>query len=93
MDFLDPRIAAIADAHEQRTGASSAMIAGLLVAEEAGEAVQQLRRHLGHARRGATADDVGAELADIVISAALLAKLLGTDLAMHVNAKLAIGVR
>lgn len=36
-----------------------------MAADKAGESVQQLRRVLGHARRSATPDDMGAELADV----------------------------
>lgn len=90
----DPRLDAIADAHQQRTGpAHDVLLAALLLAEEAGEAVQQVRRLLGHARKQATASDVAAELADVVISAAVLARLLDVDLERAVDAKLALGVR
>jgi len=47
------------------------LLAALLLAEETGEAVQQVRRLIGNARRSATADDVGAELADVLISAGM----------------------
>lgn len=48
---------------------------------------------MGRARSAATAGDVGAELADVVISAAILARLLGVDLSEAVEAKLSLGIR
>lgn len=89
----DPRLDAIAQAHAERTGSEAVLLAALLLAEETGEAVQQTRRLLGRARQPATAADVAAELADVVISAALLARLLDVDLGAAVDAKLGLGVR
>jgi len=89
----DERLDQIATALRHREGEKAELVTSLMLAEEAGEAVQQLRRHLGHARRPATPSDVGAELADVVIVAAVLARLLDVDLAEHVDAKLAEGVR
>lgn len=81
----DPRLDAIADAHRERTGAEAVLLAALLLAEESGEAVQQTRRFMGRARSAATAADVGAELADVVVSAAVLARLLDVDLGQAVD--------
>jgi NTP pyrophosphatase (non-canonical NTP hydrolase) len=90
----DPRLRAIVDAHRRRTGdADVVLLSALLLAEEAGEAVQQVRRLMGHARQQATTLDVAAELADVVISAAILARLLDVDLDRAIDEKLAIGVR
>lgn len=89
----DPRIDEIARATRRREGDAAAVLTGLMLAEEAGEAVQQLRRHLGHARTAATGDDVGAELADVVITAAVLAQLLDIDLSRAIEAKLREGAR
>lgn len=89
----DPRLDAIADAHRARTGDEAVLLATLLLAEETGEVVQQTRRFMGRARRTATAADVGAELADVLISAAILARLLDVDLEEGVDAKLSLGIR
>ncbi len=91
--FQDQRLLEIADAHQKRTGEQSLLLAGLLLAEECGEAVQQLRRFTGEARRSATPEDVADELGDVVISAGILARLLDVDLNRHVEAKLDLGVR
>jgi NTP pyrophosphatase (non-canonical NTP hydrolase) len=91
--FDDVRLREIADASRERTGGQSLLLAGLLLAEESGEAVQQLRRFLGAARSSATAEDVAAELADVAICVGVLARLLDVDLAQHVAAKLDLGVR
>jgi NTP pyrophosphatase (non-canonical NTP hydrolase) len=69
------------------------LLAALLLAEETGEAVQQVRRFMGRARKQATALDVAAELADVVISAAILARLLDVDLNRSIDDKLAMGIR
>jgi NTP pyrophosphatase (non-canonical NTP hydrolase) len=91
--FGDARLDAIADAHRARTGDEAVLLAALLLAEETGEAVQQTRRFMGRARSTATAADVGAELADVVISAAILARHLDVDLGQAVEAKLSLGIR
>ena len=91
--LTDARLDAIAAAARQRDGDRAALLIGLMLAEETGEAVQQLRRLLGHARQSAEPDEVGAELADVVITAAVLARLIGVDLSQHVNEKLDEGVR
>ncbi|MHB8961262.1 MAG: MazG nucleotide pyrophosphohydrolase domain-containing protein [Candidatus Limnocylindrales bacterium] len=84
---------AIADAHHERTGDQAVLLAALLLAEEAGEAVQQTRRFMGRARSTATAADVAAELADVLISAAILARLLDVDLEEAMDSKLSLGIR
>jgi len=89
----DERLDAIAQAIRRRDGDCAATLVGLMLAEEVGEAIQQLRRVLGHARQPAGPEDVGAELADVVISAAVLARLLDVDLSPHIEQKLAEGVR
>ena len=91
--FSDARLQAIADAHGARTGDEAVLLAALLLAEETGEAVQQTRRFAGRAPSTATAADVVAELADVVISAAILARLLDVDLGEAVDAKLNLGIR
>lgn len=69
----DSRLDDIATAARQRDGDSVTTLIGLMLADEVGEAAQQLRRLLGHARQPARPDDVAAELADVVITAAVLA--------------------
>lgn len=89
----DPRLDDIAMAARLRDGENALMVAGLMLAEEAGEAVQQLRRYLGRARRSATQTDVAEELADVAIVVGVLARLLAVDLGQHIDAKLAEGSR
>jgi NTP pyrophosphatase (non-canonical NTP hydrolase) len=89
----DSRLDDIARAVLLRENQDAMLVTGLMLAEEAGEAVQRLRRYLGRARRSATAADAGAELADIAIATAVLARLLNVDLAGHIEAKLAEGTR
>lgn len=91
--LTDTRLDEIALAASERGREHAPLLTGLMLAEETGEAIQKLRRYLGHARQRAAPDDVAAELADVVITAAVLARLLRTDLAQHVADKLAEGVR
>jgi NTP pyrophosphatase (non-canonical NTP hydrolase) len=53
---------------------------GLKLAEEAGEAAGALNRYLGLARRSGTLEEAEDELADVVITAYLMAHYLGSDL-------------
>ena len=62
----------------------------LCLAEEAGEAVGAVRRHLGLARRGGPLEAVGMELADVVITAYALAETLGLDMAEFIDKKIDI---
>lgn len=92
----DPRLDAIALAAlaaRQREGDAAATLTGLMLAEEVGEAIQLLRRLLGNARQPARSDKVGAELADVVITAVVLARLVDVDLSNHIDQKLEEGVR
>jgi NTP pyrophosphatase (non-canonical NTP hydrolase) len=89
----DRRIETIAQATRARAGSSAVLETALMLAEESGEAIQQLRRHLGLARRSATVDEVGAELADVAIVACVLSRLLGIDLDQAVSTKLDEGIR
>ncbi len=84
----DQRIAKIAENVRARNGDLAPVLNALCMAEEMGEAVQQIRRHEGHARRPATCDEVGEEMADVIISTAVTAQLMGIDLGAHVRAKL-----
>lgn len=59
----------------------------LCLAEEAGEFTGAYRRWAGMARRCGTWDEVCAELADLVISAYVTARVLGIDLDAAWHAK------
>lgn len=76
--------ASIRDLHRDQ----AVVLSALVMAEEVGEAVQQIRRQQGLARSPATEQDVAAELADVVIAANITAHLLNTNLADAVDAKL-----
>jgi NTP pyrophosphatase (non-canonical NTP hydrolase) len=62
----------------------------LALAEEAGEFTAAYRRWAGMARRAGTWDDVLAELADVVITAHVTARVLGIDLDAVWRAKAAV---
>ncbi len=62
----------------------------LTLAEESGEAVGAIRRYTGRARRTGTLEDVGHELADVVLTAHTVALLLGIDLDAAIAEKAAI---
>lgn len=62
----------------------------LALAEEAGEFVGAYRRWSGQARRTGTFDEMGAELADVVICAWMAAAELGIDLDAAITDKLAV---
>lgn len=59
----------------------------LALAEECGEFVGAYRRWSGRARRRGTAEEVRAELADVVITAFVTAAELGIDLEAAITAK------
>ena len=90
--IADERIEKIAEAARTRSGKSALIETGLMLAEETGEVVQQLRRHVGLARREATAEQVGAELADVAIVVGVLSRLLDLDLDRLVSTKLDEGI-
>jgi len=62
----------------------------LNVVGEAGEFGEAYRRFSGFARRSGSLDEVSAELADVVISAYIVAERLGIDLDKSIAAKRAI---
>ncbi|MBP2341073.1 NTP pyrophosphatase (non-canonical NTP hydrolase) [Saccharothrix coeruleofusca] len=62
----------------------------LNLAEEVGEFVGAYRRWAGHARRTGTAEEMHAELADVVITAFVTAQELGVDLEALIGQKLAV---
>lgn len=84
----DVRLATIAANARSRHGENAAVLNALVMAEEVGEAIQQVRRQQGLARSSATAQDVAEELADVVIATAVTARLLNIDLSHAVDTKL-----
>lgn len=63
---------------------------GIVLAEEVGEFLQELRGYKGHSRHEVdNRSALTAELADVVITPAVMAALLGIDLNEAVNVKLA----
>lgn len=63
-------------------------IQALVVAEEAGEAIKEIRRYIGAARSGSNRQLVTGELADVIISTEVLAALMSIDLDKAVGDKL-----
>ena len=59
----------------------------LNVVGEAGEFAEAYRRYSGFARRSGSLDETSAELADVVISAYVVAERLGIDLDEGIAAK------
>ncbi len=84
----DRRLAEITANARAREADRAVLLNTLVVAEEAGEAVQKIRRYLGLARSTATEEEVAEELADVVISAAVTAGLMGIDIVEAVDTKL-----
>lgn len=62
----------------------------LVLAEEVGEFVGAYRRWSGQARRPGTAEEMHAELADVVITAYVTAEEMGIDLDEVMRAKLSV---
>lgn len=91
--FDDDRLHHIAAELRHRHGDDGLITNALCMAEEMGEAIQQIRRYLGLARSTATLDQVGEEMADVVISTAVTARLMGVDLAAQVDAKLDVAMQ
>jgi NTP pyrophosphatase (non-canonical NTP hydrolase) len=84
----DPRIAALADGLRQRDGMDSLTDTGLRLAESSGEAVHRLRRALSAGLERQSSAEVGDQLAEVLIAAAILARQLGIDLERPIEAKL-----
>ena len=84
----DPRIAALADGLRQRDGAESLTDTALRLAESSGESVRRLRRAMSQGLDGPGRTDVAAELAEVQIAAAILARQLGVDLTGQIESKL-----
>jgi NTP pyrophosphatase (non-canonical NTP hydrolase) len=84
----DPRIAALADGLRQRDGMDSLTDTGLRLAEGSGEAVHRLRRALSAGLDRQNSLEVGDQLAEVMIAAAILARQLGVDLDRAIEGKL-----
>ena len=76
----DPRIAALADGLRQRDGMDSLTDTGLRLAEGSGEAVRRLRRTLSAGLDRQSNAEVGDQLAEVMIAAAILARQLEVNL-------------
>src|SRR4029450_10112174 len=88
MVATDPRIVALADGLRERDGQDSLTDTALRLVESSGESVKGLRRAMGQGLGFSAPEDVGAQLADVVIAAAILARQLGIDLDKQVEGKL-----
>ena len=84
----DPRIAALADGLRQRDGLESLTDTGLRLAESSGESVRRLRRALSSGLNRQSSLEVGDQLAEVMIAAAILARQLGVDLDRAVEDRL-----
>ena len=84
----DPRIAVLADGLRQRDGVDSLTDTGLRLAEGSGEAVRRLRRALSAGLDRQSSAEVGDQLAEVVIAAAILGRQLGVDLDRAIEARL-----
>ncbi|MFL6044669.1 MAG: hypothetical protein ACJ72M_06075 [Propionibacteriaceae bacterium] len=88
MIATDPRIIALADGLRERDREDALTDTGLRLAESSGESVKCLRRAMSHGLGFQPPDDVGGQLAEVVIASAILARQLGIDLEQQVEAKL-----
>jgi NTP pyrophosphatase (non-canonical NTP hydrolase) len=70
------------------TDANAIDTQALCVAEEAGEVVGAYRRFTGRARRKGTFSEVADEVADVLITTAIFAEMIGVDLEEAVHRKL-----
>ncbi len=84
------KLAATLEAEWLPAGADFLDIQALCVAEEAGEVVGAYRRFAGKARRKGTLEDVRSEIADVLITVSIFARLLGIDIDSAVEDKLAV---
>jgi len=84
----DPRIIGLADGLLERDRDDALTDTGLRLAESSGESLKCLRRPMSQGLGIRPPDDVGGQLAEVVISAAILARQLGIDLEQQIEAKL-----
>jgi NTP pyrophosphatase (non-canonical NTP hydrolase) len=84
----DPRIIALADGLRERDRDDALTDTGLRLAESSGESLKCLRRAMSEGLGFRSPDDVGGQLAEVVIAAAILARQLGIDLDQQIEAKL-----
>lgn len=84
----DPRIIALADGLRERDREDALTDTGLRLAVSSGESVKCLRRAMSQGLGFRPPDDVGGELAEVVIASAILARQLGIDLDQQIEAKL-----
>lgn len=66
------------------------MVQSLALAEEVGEFIGAYRRWSGNARRSGTYDKMAEELADVVISSYVMARVLGMDLDEEIESKIKV---
>lgn len=88
MVATDPRIMALADGLRERDGEDSLTDTALRLVESSGESVKGLRQAMSQGLGFSAPEDVGEQLAGVVIAAAILARQLGVDLDKHVEGKL-----
>lgn len=84
----DPRVAALADGLRQRDGIDSLTDTGLRLAESSGESLRRLRRALSAGLDRQNTAEVGQQLAEVVVAAAILARQLGVGLDRAIEARL-----
>jgi hypothetical protein len=88
MVATDPRIVALADGLRDRDGEDCLTDTALRLVESSGDSVKALRRAMSQGLGLKTNDDTGAQLAEVVIAAAILARQLGVDLDQQIEGKL-----
>lgn len=74
---------------EPKRHVGAANLQAVVLAEETGEALRAYRRATGQGRTEGTWDEVAEELADVIISAQVLAAVVNIDLDKAVETKLA----
>jgi NTP pyrophosphatase (non-canonical NTP hydrolase) len=84
----DPRIVALADGLRERDGEDALTDTALRLAEGSGESVKVLRLAMSKGLGFGAPDELGGQLAEVLIAAAILARQLGVDLEKQVEAKL-----
>ena len=79
MVATDPRIMALADGLRERDGEDCLTDTALRLVECSGESVKNLRRAMSRGLGYGPPDDVGEQLADVLIAAAILARRLSSQ--------------